>query len=67
MNNKKIFSVNMFWQTFKQLKVIGILSMAVTLFFVVFPQINDALYYLKMQKLYGEEYKDASLKMVYAY
>lgn len=66
MNNKKIFSVNMFWQTFKQLKVIGILSMAVTLFFVVFPQINDALYYLKMQKLYGEEQIDASLKMVYA-
>lgn len=66
MNNKKIFSVNMFWQTFKQLKVVGILSMAVTLFFVVFPQINDALYYLKHIKLYGEEQMDASAKMVYA-
>lgn len=66
MNNKKIFSVNMFWQTFKQLKVIGILSMAVTLFFVVFPQINSALYYLKHIKLYGEDQIDASAKMVYA-
>lgn len=66
MNNKKIFSVNMFWQTFKQLKVIGILSTAVTLFFVVFPQINSALYYLKHIKLYGEEHVDVSSKMVYA-
>lgn len=66
MNNKKIFSVNMFWQTFKQLKVIGILSMAVTLFFVVFPHINSALYYLKHIKLYGEEHVDVSSKMVYA-
>ncbi len=66
MNNKKIFSVNMFWQTFKQLKVIGILSTAVTLFFVVFPQINSALYYLKNVKLYGEEHMDISSKMVYA-
>lgn len=66
MNNKKIFSINMFWQTFKQLKVIGILSTAVTLFFVVFPQINSALYYLKNVKLYGEEHMDISSKMVYA-
>ena len=66
MNNKKIFSVNMFWQTFKQLKVIGILSTAVTLFFVVFPHINNALSYLKVVKLYGEEHMDISSKMVYA-
>lgn len=65
MNNKKIFSVNMFWQTFKQLKVIGIIGTLVTMFFVIFPQINKALSYLKRLQLYHEE-MDTSYKMIYA-
>lgn len=36
MNNKKVFSVKLFWQSFKQLKLIGIISTAVLMIFSVF-------------------------------
>jgi len=66
MNNKKLFSVNMFLQTFKQLKLIGILGTIVTLLFVVFPQISSALSYLRMLNKIGVDKIDPNSKIVYA-
>ena len=43
MNNKKIFSVKQFWQSFMQLKVIGIICTALLLLFMVFPVISQAM------------------------
>lgn len=43
MNNKKIFSVKLFWQSFLQLKVIGIVSTVVMVFLSAFPVIMEAI------------------------
>ncbi len=43
MNNKKIFSVNLFWQSFKQLKAIGIACTVILFFMSVFPIVERAI------------------------
>lgn len=43
MNNKKVFSVKLFWQSFKQLKTIGIICTAILFIFSVFPIVGNVI------------------------
>lgn len=43
LNNRNIFSIKLFWQSFKQLKIIGLISTAIMLFLTAFPIIMEGL------------------------
>ena len=42
LNNRNIFSVKLFWQSFLQLKIIGIISTAIMICITALPIIMDA-------------------------
>lgn len=48
MNNKKIFSVKLFWQSFKQLKIIGGICTALLFLLTILPPVSRALSYQSM-------------------
>ena len=55
MNNKRIFSVKLFWQSFLQLKVIGLVSSAIMVFFAAFPIIMNAMNIKSLIERSGEQ------------
>lgn len=55
MNNKRIFSVKLFWQSFLQLKVIGLVSSAIMVFFAAFPIIMSAISINRAVERAGEQ------------
>lgn len=48
MNNKKIFSIKLFWQSFKQLKIIGGICTALLFLLTILPPVTRALSYQSM-------------------
>lgn len=53
MNNKKVFSTKMFWQTFKQLKFVGILLAAIIVIFDVISFSGEMLSYFSYASVDG--------------
>ncbi|MBQ4283073.1 MAG: ABC transporter permease [Lachnospira sp.] len=54
MNNKRYFSVNMFWQTFKQLRAIGIVATVLMVFFNIVTVWFGAIGAEAMIKMYAD-------------
>ncbi|HAC03289.1 MAG TPA: hypothetical protein DCE63_04945, partial [Eubacterium sp.] len=50
LNNRNIFSVKLFWQSFLQLKIIGIISTAIMICITALPIIMDGIYIKNMIK-----------------
>lgn len=50
LNNRNIFSVKLFWQSFLQLKIIGIISTAIMICITALPIIMDGIYINNMIK-----------------
>ncbi len=59
MNNKKVFSVKLFWQSFKQLKAIGIICTVILFIFSVLPIVSDVIAIEMAKKKLGSSFAEA--------
>lgn len=57
MNNKKVFSVKLFWQSFKQLKAIGIICTVILFIFSVLPVVSDVISIETAKKTLGSAFE----------